>query len=170
MHWWKDTSWMLLSYVVTDILMTSTSSKRVPLLWWSSHDLSAWTLCIFIDWLSGRLARNHSWWCFSHRRTWCLLTLSCFLRTRRRQRPPLTALAIGFRVVLKNSCLITIDDSTKQIWFSLKTVDHVMTHLHAALFLILIHQTWHHFDFLHAQIFEIIQMLSFFMPSWPAIK
>ena len=71
--------------------------------------------------------------------------LSCLLRPRRRRRLPLTSLALGFRVVIKNPCLTPNDDSTKQVWFSLKTLDDVLTHLQAALLLIIIQQPWHHF-------------------------
>ena len=61
------------------------------------------------------------------------------------------ALALGFRVILKNPCLITSDDSTKQVWFSLKTLDDVLSHQQAVLLLIIIQQAWHYFctDFLH---------------------
>ena len=43
----------------------------------------------------------------------------------------------------------------KQVWFSLKMLNDVLIHLHAALLLIIIQQPWHHFcaDFVHAQIF-----------------
>ena len=80
----------------------------------------------------------------------------CFLRLRLRWRLLLTVLGLGFRVLLKNTSLITRNDSTKQVWFSLKTLDDVLTHLHAALLLIIIQQSWHHFfaDFSHVQIFD----------------
>ena len=58
---------------------------------------------------------------------------------------PLTALALGFWVIIKNPCLVTSDDSMKQAWFSLKTLNDVLTHLHAALLLVFIQQHWHHF-------------------------
>ena len=50
---------------------------------------------------------------------------------------------------------ITSDDSIKQVWFSLKMLTDVLTHLHVALLLIIILQSWYDFctDFLHVQIF-----------------
>ena len=62
---------------------------------------------------------------------------------------------LGFQAILKNQCFITTDDSIKQIWFNLKTLDNVLTHLQVALFQIIIQQSWHYFcvNFLYAQIF-----------------
>ena len=84
------------------------------------------------------------------------LWLSCFLWPQRRQTLPLRALALGFQLVLKNPHLITSDDSSKQVWFILKTLDDVLTNLHVVLLLMIIQQPWHHFcaDFPHAQIFS----------------
>ena len=55
-----------------------------------------------------------------------------------------------FVVCTKNPCLITSDGSALQTWFSLKTLNDVLTHLHVALFLIIIQQSRHQFctDFL----------------------
>ena len=44
------------------------------------------------------------------------ITLFCFLQLRQYKRFPLTALGPGFWVVLKNLCLITSDNSTKQVF------------------------------------------------------
>ena len=57
---------------------------------------------------------------------------------------------------LKNPCLITGDDSPKQIWFSLKTLNGVLTYKYAMLFLIILQLSWHHFciNFLHVWIFS----------------
>ena len=85
------------------------------------------------------------------------LWLPCFLWPQQRQILPLRALALGFLVVLKNPHLITSDDSSKQVWFILKTLDDVLTNLHVALPLMIIQQPWHHFcaNFPHAQIFSV---------------
>ena len=80
------------------------------------------------------------------------LWISCILRSPRRQRLPLTALAVSFRVVLKISCFINSDGFTKQVWFSLKKFDDVLIHLHPMLLLVIIQQSWYHFP--HAQIFS----------------
>lgn len=79
----------------------------------------------------------------------------CFLWPVRHQTLPLRALALGFRVALKNPRLMTSDGSSKQVWFILKMLNDVLTHMHAPLLLIIIQQPWHHFcaDFPHAQIF-----------------
>ena len=84
------------------------------------------------------------------------LWLPCFLWPWQRQTFPLRALALGFPVVIKNPSLITSDDSSKQVWFILKSLNDVLTHLHATLLLVIIQQSWQHFctDFLHAQIFS----------------
>ena len=84
----------------------------------------------------------------------CWRYLSYFLRLW--QRYPLTAPSLGFKVILKNQCLITSDYPTKQVWFSMKTLDDILTHQHAGLPLIIILQFWHHFytDFPLAQIFH----------------
>ena len=47
-------------------------------------------------------------------------------------------LILCFRVILKSSCLITIDNSMQRVWFSLKTLDYVLIYLHAVLLLIII--------------------------------
>ena len=50
--------------------------------------------------------------------------------------------AFGFWVILKNLFLIiTSDDFTKLIWFSLKMLNDVLTHLQAMLLLIIIQQS-----------------------------
>ena len=68
---------------------------------------------------------------------------------------PLTALALGFQVVLKNLCLVTSNDSIKQVWFSLKTLNDFLTHLHVVVRLITIQQSCHQFcaDFPRVYIF-----------------
>ena len=45
--------------------------------------------------------------------------------------------------------------SSKQVWFILKMLNDVLTHMHALLLLIIIQQLWHHFcsDFPNTQIF-----------------
>ena len=93
-----------------------------------------------------------------------ILTLSFFLR---RRRLTLTDLALGSRVVLKNPCLITSDNSMQQILFSLKNLDDVRILQHAGLLLIIIQQSWHHFcaKSLHAQIFGIIFQTPSFLIS-----
>ena len=48
---------------------------------------------------------------------------------------------LGFRVILKNPCLITNSDSKKQDWSSLKKLDDVLKHLHVALLLIIIQES-----------------------------
>ena len=73
------------------------------------------------------------------------MTLSRFLRLLWRQQFLLAALGLGFRVILQNPCLITSDDSTKQVWFKLKTVENVLIHLHTTSLLINIQKFWHHF-------------------------
>ena len=57
---------------------------------------------------------------------------------------------------------------TKQVWFSLKTVDHVLAHLHMILLLIITQQSWHHFvqSSCLPKSFIILQTLSFFISSW----
>ena len=139
---------------------------RDALSWWSSHDLSCHNSRLFshalseakaagslrrlAEWSSGPVARTHCGRCLWHRRTWSTwfdfwFWLSCFLRPRWGRRLQLTSLALGFRVLLKNPCLITSGDSTKQVWFSLKALDDVLTHLQVALLLIIIQQSpWHH--------------------------
>ena len=59
------------------------------------------------------------------------LTLYCFLRPRQRRTLLLTALALGFWVVLRNPCFITSDESIKQICFCLMTLDVNTVHLYA---------------------------------------
>ena len=122
-----------------------------------SEAKGAGSLCRLADWLSGPVARTHCRRYASDIEEYdqhdfdFWFWLSCFLRPRQCWRVvTLTALALGFRVVLRNPCLIISVDSTKQVWFSLKTLDDVLTHLHAVL-LIIIQQLWHHFwaDFLH---------------------
>ena len=140
--------------------------------WWSSHDLSCHNSRLFSRTdrsKSRRISLQTCWlivWPCGKNSLWTMpltsqnvnnMTLTfdfdCldFFRPRWGRRLPLTALALGFQVELKNSCLITSDDSTKQVWFSLKTLHDVLTHLQAALLLIIIQQPWHHFyaDFPH---------------------
>ena len=118
-----------------------------------SEAKAAGSLCRLADWSSGPVARTTHCWSRSSMTSKNVINmtydfwfwLSCFVRHQRHRRLPLTALAFGFRVVLKNPCLISSDDSMKQVWFSLKTLSDVLTHLHAALRLIIIQQPWHQF-------------------------
>ena len=85
---------------------------------------------------------------------------------------PLISLVLDFQVVLKNPCFITCDNPTKQVWFSLKMLDNVLTHLHAVLLLIIIQQSWHHFyaAFPHAQIIsDNLPNTVLFLFSWYTI-
>ena len=70
---------------------------------------------------------------------------------------PLTALALGFRVVLENLRLITSDKTPKLVRFNLTALDDILTQLHAVhLLLIIIQQSVHDFcsDFPYTQIFR----------------
>ena len=116
-----------------------------------SEAKAAGSLCRLAGWSSGPVARTYCGRCLWHRRTWStwlwllILTLA-FFGTVQWQ-----LWRLVFWIILKNPCLITSDDSTKQVWFSLKTLSDVLTHLHAALLLIIIQQPWHQFcaDFPH---------------------
>ena len=82
------------------------------------------------------------------------MTLPRLKKARQCRRLPLIVLVLGFWAILKNLCLIPSDDS-KQVWFSLKTFDDLLTLLHTKVLLIIIQQSWHQFwaDFPHALIF-----------------
>ena len=55
------------------------------------------------------------------------LRLFSYLRPRRRRTLPLTAQVLYLKVVFKNQCLLTTDDSTKKFWFSLTMLDDFLT-------------------------------------------
>ena len=83
----------------------------------------------------------------------------------------LLSLALLWHLVSRSYSKIHISSAvmtTNQVSFILKMLDDVMTHLHEALLLIIIQQSWHQFcaNFPHAQIFQIS---SFFMCGWLAI-
>ena len=75
----------------------------------------------------------------------------CFFHPLLSRKLPLIVLAFGVQVIFTNPCLITIDDSMKQVRLILKTLSDVLTRL-----LIVIQQFWYQccVDFLHAQIFS----------------
>ena len=122
----------------------------------SSHELSeehaTGSPCILADWSTGSVARNYWGWCSSHRRTWSTLTFDfwvCFT---------LFSVGVGevgdfyllpWRLIsgsnLQNPCFITSNVFTKQVWFSLKTLNDVLTQLHVVLLPIIIQPSWNHF-------------------------
>ena len=112
-----------------------------------SHTLSkakaAESLCRLADWSSGPVARTHCgilW----HRRmwsTWLWLLILTVLLSLASAMSETSALAFGFQVILKIHVSPPVM-TTKQVWFSLKTLDDVLTHLQAALLLIIINQSW----------------------------
>ena len=88
-------------------------------------------------WTTSLVSKNSGEYDFNFWRT-------CFFQPRQRLRFPLKTLVGRFQLVLKNRCRINSDDPTKQILYSLKTLDDVLTHLNPALFLINIQPSWKH--------------------------
>ena len=119
------------------------------LLWGSSYDLSCHNSCLFLgsactvgstsqkaDRSSGSLIRNHCAPQIKERDN-LTLTFDCLSFLASARRFLLTALAFSFCVVLKYPFLIASDDSTKQVWFSLKILADALIHLHIKFLLIL---------------------------------
>ena len=94
--------------------------------------------CKLADWLSCSVddgSHNEEW---DQHGFYFWLQLYSFLQPWWHWRLPLTALVLGFWVRLKNLCLISCDDSTKQIRFSLKMLNNVSRHLYAVVLLVII--------------------------------
>ena len=94
-----------------------------------SEAKAAGSLCRLADWSSGPVARTHCGRYFWHRRTWSTWLWFLILTTSETRWQLWRLVSWSY----SDPCLITSDDSTKQVWFSLKALDDILTHLQAPL-------------------------------------